>query len=88
LVRHEENNPCDKNRIGINPRPAVQFSKLMAGFSGAIRFCRGDDRCNGKEAYEALNLQVRMNETITVEAVGIDEEAAIIAAEDFLKRHL
>jgi phosphocarrier protein len=77
-----------KNRIGINPRPAVRFAKLMADFSSAIKFRRGDDSCSGKEVYELLSLQVRMDETITVEAAGIDEDAAIIAAENFLKRYL
>ena len=77
-----------KNRLGINPRPALQFTKLMAGFECAIKFYRGDDMCNGKDLYELINMQIRMNDTIMVQAVGIDEEVAIVAAVDFLKGHL
>jgi phosphotransferase system HPr (HPr) family protein len=77
-----------KNRIGISPRPAMGFTKLMTGFESAIKLCRGSDRCSGKDLYELLNLQVRINDTITVQAAGIDEDAAISAAENFLKNHL
>jgi phosphotransferase system HPr (HPr) family protein len=77
-----------KNRLGINPRTAQGFTKLMNGFTGAIKVHRGGDVCNGKDLYDLLNLQVRMNDIITVNATGINEEEAIIAAADFLKKYL
>ncbi|GMO28249.1 MAG: hypothetical protein Pg6A_16090 [Termitinemataceae bacterium] len=77
-----------KNSIGINPRPAMRFTKLMAGFESHIKIRRGNDFCNGKDLYELLNLQVRVNETITLEITGSDEEAAMNTAEVFLKQNL
>ena len=81
-----------RNPICINPRRAQMFTKLMTAFASAVKVYRGGDscrcNCNGKDLYELLNLQVRMNDTITVQAVGIDEEETINTAVDFLKRHL
>jgi phosphocarrier protein len=77
-----------KERIGVNPRRALLFTRKMQQFSSNITITRENDTCNGKNIYDLLNMRIRQNETIMVEAAGVDEETAINTAYDFLKQML
>ncbi|MDR2070282.1 MAG: HPr family phosphocarrier protein [Treponema sp.] len=77
-----------KEHIGFNPRRALLFTGKMQQFSSNITITRGNDACNGKNIYGLLNMQIRRNETITVQAAGVDEETAINTAYVFLKQML
>jgi phosphocarrier protein len=75
-----------KSRIGLNPRLASQLKNLSQRFSCNITVSKGTNECNGKDLYGLIMLETRINETITVKAVGQDEEAAIGAIRDFLEK--
>jgi phosphocarrier protein len=75
-----------KSRIGINPRFASQLKNLSQRFSCNITVSKGSKECSGKDLYGLIMLETRINETITVKAVGQDEDAAIDAIRNFLEK--
>jgi phosphotransferase system HPr (HPr) family protein len=77
-----------KDRLGIHSRFAMRLTDEMKKFSSEISVVRGNDKCDGKNLYGVMSLQVKTGEIITVRAAGQDEEAAIKAARDFLNRNL
>ncbi|MDR3302885.1 MAG: HPr family phosphocarrier protein [Treponema sp.] len=74
--------------LGIHARPAGLFVKALGGFTSAITISRGADSCDGKKLIALMKLRVKQGETITVKADGDDADAAVKAAEDFLKANL
>jgi phosphotransferase system HPr (HPr) family protein len=77
-----------KNALGINPRPALLLAKTMRQFTSNITIRKEEAEADGKNVYDILTLNVRVNDTITVKASGQDEEAAIEAARLFLTQKL
>jgi phosphocarrier protein len=75
-----------KSRIGINPRFANQLKNLSQRFSSNITVSKGTNECSGKDLYGLIMLETRINETITVKAIGQDEDAAIDAIRNFLEK--
>jgi phosphotransferase system HPr (HPr) family protein len=59
-----------KSRIGINPRLASQLRNISQNFSCDITVAKGNAKCNGKDLYGLVMMETRMNDAITVKAVG------------------
>ena len=73
-----------KDPVGIHARPAGLFIKKLEEFSSKVTIIRGADKCEGKKLLALMKMRVKVNETITVQLEGADEEASAAAAQSFL----
>jgi phosphotransferase system HPr (HPr) family protein len=73
---------------GVHARPAGKFVEQMQQYSSDITITRGEKTVDAKKLFALMKMRVKLGETIVVRAEGGDEEAAVAAAETFLKEHL
>jgi phosphotransferase system HPr (HPr) family protein len=77
-----------KELIGFHPGTATVFTSKMGNFSSAITIKRGKDIGNCKEFFSVMKLQIQKGQTITISAIGDDEEMAIREAQEYLSENL
>jgi phosphotransferase system HPr (HPr) family protein len=66
--------------VGLHARPAALFVKLCNQFASSIRLrnlTEASDWVNAKSILSLLTAGVKQNDSIEIEADGIDEEAAL-----------
>jgi len=67
------------NQLGMHARAAAKFVHLATRFDSTIRVIRDSKVMDGKSIMGILLLAAARGTTITVEAVGVDEQAAVEA---------
>lgn len=77
-----------KDQIGIHARPAGILVKEAKQFESAITIEKGGKKADAKKLLLLMGLGVKCGEEVTVEADGIDEDAACAALEAFFKANL
>jgi phosphotransferase system HPr (HPr) family protein len=73
---------------GIHARPAGLFAQKMQGFKSDVSMTKEDQSADCKKIFAMMKLRPKCGQTILIKAEGEDEEAAIAAAEEFLKANL
>lgn len=68
-----------KNKTGLHMRPAEQIVKLASRFRSDIFLSRDDLTVNGKSIMGVMMLAAEYGSSITIQAIGEDEEAALSA---------
>lgn len=67
------------NRLGLHARAAAKFVHVATRYKSQIRVARDGRGIDGKSIMGILLLAAARGTTITVEAVGVDEQAAVEA---------
>ena len=67
------------NQLGMHARAAARFVHLATKFESTIRVIRDSKIMDGKSIMGILLLAAARGTTITVEAAGVDEQAAVDA---------
>jgi phosphocarrier protein len=78
-----------KDEIGIHARPAGLLVKEAKNFSSAITLTTSAGKsADVKKLMVLMSLGVKHGDTVTIEAEGDDEDAAIEGMEEFFKANL
>lgn len=72
------------NPLGLHARAAARFVQLAARFTSQVRVARDSKVMDGKSIMGILLLAAARGTTITISAVGADEEAAVQALADLV----
>jgi phosphocarrier protein len=67
------------NQLGMHARAAAKFVHLATKFESTIRVIRDSKIMDGKSIMGILLLAAARGTSITVEAAGVDEQAAVDA---------
>jgi phosphocarrier protein len=67
------------NTYGLHMRPSTRFVKLAGSFQSQVWLHFKDNRANGKSILEMTGLAAECGETVEIEAIGADAEAAVDA---------
>jgi phosphocarrier protein len=67
------------NQLGLHARAAARFVQLATRFESTIRVIRDTKVMDGKSIMGILLLAAARGTTLTIEAVGTDEQAAVDA---------
>jgi phosphocarrier protein HPr len=67
------------NQLGLHARAAAKFVHLATRFESQIRVVRDTKVMDGKSIMGILLLAAARGTAITVEAAGVDEQAAVAA---------
>ncbi len=76
------------DKEGIHARPAGAFVKTAADFPCKISIAKGEKEVDAKRIFAVMSLGVKCGEEITVRAEGEQEEEAIAACSEFLRKYL
>ena len=77
-----------KDEIGIHARPAGLLAKTAKSFTSDIIIEKNGRAVNATKLMMVMSLGVRYGETVTVSAVGDDEDEAIAAMKNFFENNL
>jgi phosphocarrier protein HPr len=72
------------NRLGLHARPAAEIVKTASRFKSEITIIRDDLEVNGKSIMGVMMLAAEYGATITLRAVGPDEEQAVDALAELI----
>lgn len=67
------------NRLGLHARPSAQLTQVASRFHSDVYLARDGRRVNAKSIMGVMMLAAGFGTTVSVEAVGPDEEAAVAA---------
>ena len=67
------------NQLGLHARAAARFVHLASRYRSQVRVARDTKVMDGKSIMGILLLAAARGTAITVEAVGVDEQAAVDA---------
>jgi phosphocarrier protein HPr len=67
------------NKIGLHARPATMLVSTAEKFESDITIQNGARTATAKSMINLLALRAKMNDIITIEATGCDEEEAVNA---------
>ncbi|MCK5916075.1 MAG: HPr family phosphocarrier protein [Deltaproteobacteria bacterium] len=73
------------NKLGLHARAAAMLVQLAGTFTAEITVSKAGLSINGKSIMGVLMLAAACDSTVIVEAVGIDEEAALEALGNLIK---
>ena len=74
------------NRAGLHARPAALLVKLAGSFTAAIHVEKDGLQVNGKSIMGVLMLAAEQGSTLRFTATGDDEEEALEALTDLVRR--
>lgn len=75
--------------LGIHARPAGMFVKALKPFADTeITISKGEKTVKASQLMKLMGLAVKQGDEVVVAANGPQEDAAIAAAEAFLKENL
>ena len=77
-----------KDEIGIHARPAGLLAKTAKSFTSDIIIEKNGRAVNATKLMMVMSLGVRYGETVTVSAVGDDEDEALAAMKNFFENNL
>ena len=67
------------NKLGLHARPSAQLTKTAAQFKSEVWIARAGRRVNAKSIMGVMMLAAGPGATVTVDAEGPDESAAVDA---------
>ena len=67
------------NKIGLHARPASMLVTTAGKYQSDITIINGERAAIAKSMINLLSLRVKMNDIVTIQADGNDEEEAIAA---------
>jgi phosphocarrier protein len=67
------------NRLGLHARPSAQLTQVASRFASEVWIARNGRRVNAKSIMGVLMLAAGKGTTVTVDADGPDEQAALDA---------
>ena len=67
------------NPLGLHARPAAQLVKLATSFESEVMVIKDGMPINGKSIMGVMMLAAECGSTLTVQATGKDEQAAVAA---------
>ncbi|MBK1721417.1 HPr family phosphocarrier protein [Thiocystis violacea] len=73
------------NKLGLHARAAAKLVQCATGFESQIDIARRGQSVNCKSIMGVMMLAASKGTTVTVEAQGNDEEAAIMAIETLIR---
>lgn len=73
---------------GIHARPAGLLVKLAQPFASEVNIVKDGKKGNAKSMLSIMGLGAKSGEEVTVEAIGPDEDEAIVELENFFKENL
>ena len=73
---------------GLHARPAGQLATFAKRFSASIRISLGEKNADAKRLLSLMSLGARCGSTLTVQALGEDEEEAARALEELCRVQL
>lgn len=76
-----------QNKNGLHARPAANFVELTQQFACQLVLIKGNQQANAKSILSLMTLDVRANDVVTIQADGVDEDAAIKALVDLAARN-
>ena len=65
------------NKLGLHARAAAKLTQLAAQFKSDIHIAKGAKRVNAKSIMGVMMLAAGMGSTVTIDAVGDDEQRAL-----------
>lgn len=68
---------------GLHARPASNFIKLVGKFKSKVTIEKNGKTANAKSMVSILTLGVRTGDKLILHVEGEDQEAAMVALEDF-----
>ncbi len=77
-----------KDPQGIHARPAGLLAKEAKAFASEITITKGNHEVNCTRLMAVMGLGIRCGDTITITAIGTDEEEAIASIGAFLRENL
>lgn len=77
-----------KDALGIHARPAGQVVKMAQGFGCDVKIEARDKSVDAKRIMGVMGLGAKQGDDVRVTCDGADEDAAIVALEEFFKDHL
>lgn len=73
------------NATGFHVRPATLFMEMAGRFRSAVRVLKDAQDADGKSAISLMLLEAGRGTTLTIEASGDDEVAAVNALVDLIE---
>ena len=67
------------NKLGLHARPSAQLTQVAAKFASEIYIAKNGRRVNAKSIMGVMMLAAGPGATVTVDAVGPDEDQAVAA---------
>ncbi len=77
-----------QDKYGMHARPAGQLSRLASSFDSTVTLQCGARSCDVKQLMQLMAVGIMQGDTITIQAVGTDEETCIAAVETFLTENV
>ncbi len=74
--------------IGIHARPAGLLVKTAGKFDSDITLSCGDKSANAKKLFSVMGIGAKCGSSVTVTAVGNDEDAAVKELNEFFRSNL
>lgn len=65
------------NRLGMHARAAARFVQAASRFQASVRVSAGNNTMDGKSILGLLLLAAAQGTTLSIETVGVDEDAAL-----------
>jgi len=72
------------NPLGLHARPAAEFVRAVHKFSSEITIKKGEEHFSAHSILEVLSANLDCGSRITIEAIGVDAEAALDRLEQLL----
>jgi len=72
------------NKEGFHARPAQLWVQTASKFESSIKVKKDDMEADGKSMLGLMTLELTKGTTVTIEADGPDEEAAVKALEELV----
>jgi phosphocarrier protein HPr len=72
------------NKLGLHARPSAALTQAATRFKSEVWVTKGTRRINGKSIMGVMMLAAARGATLTLEADGPDEEAALAALVDLI----
>ena len=73
------------NKLGLHARAAAKLTQVAGRFQSEVYIARGSQRVNAKSIMGVMMLAAGMGVTVTVDASGEDEDAALEAVRDLFE---
>jgi phosphocarrier protein HPr len=67
------------NKLGLHARASAKLTQLASQFASEIWMSRAGRRVNAKSIMGVMMLAAGKGSTVTLEAIGPDEDAALVA---------